>query len=93
MINNSNLFSLSKIIAYMLYGIFLNDRGIQKNIINNSKEEIIKQFKTFEKKIEKFNKVYPERLTLDVVKDDNKLKIILKEEEIKKKCEKKVHIF
>ena len=88
-INNSNLFSLSKIIAYMLYGIFLNDRGIQKNIINNSKEEIIKQFKTFEKKIEKFNKVYPERLTLDVVKDDNELKKILNEEEIKKKYEKK----
>ena len=77
MICDLSLFSLSKILVHMLYGIFLSDRGIQKNVINNSKEEIIKEFKIFEKKFQKFNKTYPQRLNLDIIKDENDLKTIL----------------
>ena len=81
MINNPNLFSLAKYVAQMLYGLFLSERGFQKIIINNSKEEIVKHFKIFEKKILRFNKKYPERLKLQIIKDEKDLKNILKFEE------------
>ena len=81
MINDLNLFSLAKYVSQMLYGLFLSERGFQKIIINNSKEEIIKNFKIFEKKILRFNQKFPERLKLQIIKDENDLKNILKFEE------------
>lgn len=72
--NYENLFSFLKIIAYKMYGIFLNDRGYQKNIINNSKDEIIKHFKNFEKKIHSYKTKFPRRMEVQFVKDENAFK-------------------
>ena len=80
-INDLNLFSLSKIVVFILYSKVLSERGYQKNVINNVKEEIIKKYKVFEKKIKKFNNKYPERLKLNIIKDENDLKNIIKFEE------------
>ena len=80
-INDLNLFSLSKIIVYILYGIVLSERGYQKNVINNVKEEIIKKYKVFDKKIQKFKSKYPERLKLNIITNENDLKNIIKYEE------------
>ena len=68
------LFSFIKIVAYKMYSIFLNDRGYQKNIISNAKDEIIKNFKLFEKQIQMFKKKFPERLNVEFVKDIKELK-------------------
>ena len=67
------LFSILKVVAYKMYSIFLIDRGIQKNIINNAKEEIIKRFKKFEKKIKNLKSKFPHRLNVEFIKDINGL--------------------
>ena len=80
-INDLNLFSLGKIIAYMIYQIFLTDRGFQKIIINNAKEEIKKLFEFLDKNNQIFKSKFPERLKLQIIKEENDLKNILKFEE------------
>ena len=75
MINDLNLFSLAKYVSCILYEIFLSDRGnIQKNVINNAKEEILKQFKAFDKKIKKFQIKFPIRFKLNFIKDEEQFK-------------------
>ena len=76
--NEENLFSMIKIVAYTLYGVFLTERGIQKNIINNTKEEIIKYFKIFEKRAEKLKNKYPQRPNIKIIQDEKELKNLLK---------------
>ena len=80
-INDLNLFSLSKIVVYILYSIVLSERGYQKNVINNVKEEIIKKYKVFDKKIQKFKNKFPERIKLNIINNENDLKNIIKYEE------------
>lgn len=79
--NDENLFSMIKIVAYTLYRLFLTERGIQKNVINNTKEEIIKYFKIFEKKIEKLKKKFPQRPYIKIIQDEKELNNLLKFDE------------
>ena len=69
-----NLFSMIKYVSHIMYSIFLTERGFQKNIINNEKEEIFKYFKSFEKKVKKMNNKYQERPEIKTVKDEEDLK-------------------
>ena len=77
-----NLFSLIKIVSYIMYSIYLNDRGFQKNVINNAKEEIIKCFKHFHKKIQKQKNHYFEKLKINVVTNEEEFKNMSKNTEI-----------
>ena len=61
------LFSFSKIVAFTMYATFLKERGIPNNIINNRKEEFYKNFKYFEKKVQKFHK--KENIKIQFVED------------------------
>jgi hypothetical protein len=62
-----NLFSLIKIVAYLLYGIFLKSRGFQQSVIDNAKEEISKYFKQFEKKILKHRNQFTIKPSINIV--------------------------
>jgi hypothetical protein len=62
-----NLFSLIKIVAYLLYGIYLKSRGFQQNVIDNAKEEISKNFKHFEKKILKNRTQFAKKPSINIV--------------------------
>ena len=77
------LFSFLKVVAFKMYGIFLIDRGIQKNIINNAKEEIFKRFKKFEKKIKHLKNKFPHRLNVEFIKNESELKDNFKYDENK----------
>ena len=62
-----NLFSLIKIVAYLLYGIYLKSRGFQQSVIDNAKEEISKNFKHFEKKILKNRTQFAKKPSINIV--------------------------
>lgn len=62
-----NLFSLIKIVANLLYSIYLKTRGFQKSVIDNAKEEIYKYFKHFEKKILKHRTQFTKKPTISIV--------------------------
>ena len=62
-----NLFSLIKIVAYLLYGIFLKSRGFQQSVIDNAKEEMSKYFKQFEKKILKHRTQFNKKPSINIV--------------------------
>ena len=64
-----NLFSLIKIVAYLLYGIYLKSRGFQQSVIDNAKEEISKYFKHFEKKILKQNTQFTKKPNINIVEN------------------------
>jgi hypothetical protein len=64
-----NLFSLIKIVAYLLYGIYLKSRGFQQSVIDNAKEEISKYFKHFEKKILKQNTQFTKSPNINIVEN------------------------
>ena len=75
--NYEYLFSMIKYVSNIMYSIFMTDRGFQKTIINNAKEEIFKYFKSFEKKIKKVNSLFPERPEVKIIKDEKDLKNII----------------
>lgn len=62
-----HLFSLIKIVAYLLYSIYLKSRGFQKSVISNAKEEIFKNFKHFEKKILKHRTQFTKKPSVNIV--------------------------
>jgi hypothetical protein len=62
-----NLFSLIKIVAYLLYCIYLKSRGFQQSVIDNAKEEISKNFKHFEKKILKNRTQFAKKPSINIV--------------------------
>ena len=66
------LFSFAKIVAFAIYSKFLTDIGSPNNVVLNRKDELFKNFKYFEKKIQKFEK--NERVKIEVVQDMNILK-------------------
>ena len=66
-----NLFSMVKIVSSIIFSIFLTDRKYKTNIIKNTKEDIIKQFKNAKKKIKKLKKEFPKRIEVNRVNDSN----------------------
>ena len=70
-----NLLSMIKIVSSILFSIFLQDRKCNNNIINNTKEEIFKEFKKVEKKAKKLYKEFPKSLDINKINDSNIEKI------------------
>ena len=66
-----NLFSTIIIVSSIIFSIFLTDRKYKTNIIKNTKEEIVKEFKNAKKKIKKLKKEFPKRIEVNRINDSN----------------------
>ena len=75
-----NLFSLIKIVVYLLYAIFLKSRGFQKIVSDNAKEEIYKNLKHFERKILKQRTQFTKKPTINIVGNLEEFKSSIKSE-------------
>ena len=91
--NIKNLFSMIKILAALIFSLFLKDRSYKDNDINKTKEEIINAFKKAEEKLDEFKKNYPKRIEIHKINDKTfekirKITLIKRESKEETKLEK-----